>query len=42
MSDVCAVYDKENETLQIIESSWDEVVCMLECSGTYVVFGKDW
>ena len=25
--DVCAVYDMVNETLQIIESSWNEVVC---------------
>ena len=24
---VCAVYDTVNETLQIIESSWNEVVC---------------
>ena len=26
MTDVCAVYDMRNETLQIIESSWNEVV----------------
>ena len=25
--DVCAVYDVMNETLQIIESNWTEVVC---------------
>ena len=25
--DVCAVYDMVNETLQIIESNWTEVVC---------------
>ena len=25
--DVCAVYDVMNETLQIIESNWNEVVC---------------
>ena len=27
--DVCAVYDMVNETLQIIESNWTEVVCKL-------------
>lgn len=32
MSDVCAVYDMMNGTLQIIESTWIEVVRM------YVVF----
>ena len=26
MTDFCAVYDMENKTLQIIESSWNEVV----------------
>ena len=24
---VCAVYDEETEALQIIESTWNEVVC---------------
>ena len=24
---VCAVYDRMNETLQIIENTWDELVC---------------
>ena len=27
ISEVCAVYDKENETLQIIETTWNELVC---------------
>ena len=27
VSDVCAVYDTVNGTLQIIEMTWNEVVC---------------
>ena len=27
MSDVCAVYDMESRALQIIESTWNELVC---------------
>ena len=36
ISEVCAVYDKVNETLQIIETTWNELVWHIPYSTYYL------